>query len=188
MRTIPMTCSLGTIAAGGHVVITVVARPTRPGCRTRNAASATGDGADAAPATNLDTVDICVRSVALRLTKRANRSTAAAGGLITYTIRVANPTRGTARDVQTCDRLPAGLVYVRSRSRAKLAAGGYCWTATQLGARTSRTYHLTARVLRGANGNIINRATVSGAQARTAQARARIHVLDTQARGGGVTG
>jgi uncharacterized repeat protein (TIGR01451 family) len=187
-KEIPMHCSLGTIASGGKVTITVVAEPNRSGCRQRNAASATGEGTDVDPANNLDTVDLCARTVALRLTKVADQLSVRAGGRMSYTIRVSNPTRGTARNVKTCDRLPAGLVYVTSRSKAKLAGGAYCWVARSLTAGATRSYRIIVRVLRGASGTRVNRATVSGLQARARNARAAIRVLPTQAHGGGVTG
>jgi uncharacterized repeat protein (TIGR01451 family) len=183
-----MRCSLGTIAAGATLTITVVAEPRRSGCRQRNAASATGEGTDAVAASNLDTVDLCARKVALRLSKTADEASVRAGGLMNYTIRVTNPTRATARNVKTCDRLPSGLVYVSSRSKARLTGGAYCWTAKRLPRGTTRRYRITVRVLRGASGNRVNRATVDGLQARRRQARAAIRVLPATAQGGGVTG
>jgi uncharacterized repeat protein (TIGR01451 family) len=187
-RSIPMHCSVGTIPAGGKVTITVVTAPKEAGCRQRNAASASAEGTDANPANNLDAVDLCARQVALRLSKVADAPTVRAGGLMSYTIRVTNPTRGTARNVKTCDRLPAGLVYVSSRSKAKLAGGAYCWTAKSLAAGASRRYRITVRVLRGASGSRVNRATVDGVEARPRKARAAIRVLPVRAQGGGVTG
>jgi hypothetical protein len=103
-----------------------VAEPRQSGCGQRNAASATGAGDDADPADNLDTVDICVREIALRLTKVADSS--------------------------------------------------------------SVRYRITVRVLRGASGGRVNRATVDGLEARPRKARAAIRVLPARAQGGGVTG
>jgi uncharacterized repeat protein (TIGR01451 family) len=183
-----MRCALGTIPASGKATITVVVEPRRPGCRQRNAASATGDGTDTNPANNLDTVDVCAWRVALRLSKVADSSRVRAGGLMGYTIRVSNPTRATARNVKTCDRLPSGLVYVTSRSKARLSGGAYCWTARSLAAGASRRYRITVRVLRGASGSRVNRATVNGLEARLRRARAAIRVLPARAQGGGVTG
>jgi uncharacterized repeat protein (TIGR01451 family) len=187
-RSMPMHCSLGTIPAGGKVTITVVTAPKGAGCGQRNAASATAEGTDANPGNNLDTVDICARQVALRLSKVADAPSVRAGGLLSYTIRVTNPTRATARNVKTCDRLPAGLVYVSSRSKARLTGGAYCWTAKTLAAGASRRYRITVRVLRGASGSRVNRATVNGLEAHPRKARAAIRVLPNRAQGGGVTG
>jgi uncharacterized repeat protein (TIGR01451 family) len=188
-KRIPVRCSLGTIAAGAKVTITVVAKHNESRCAQRNAASATGAGTDAKPADNLDTVRVCATRINLRLSKVADRSAVAAGGLISYTIRVTNPSKGTARDVQTCDRLPAGLVYVASKAKAKLRGGRYCWTAKMLGPGASRRYRIIVRTLRGASGKIVNRATTGGSrQARAADAKRKLRVLPVQGRGGGVTG
>jgi uncharacterized repeat protein (TIGR01451 family) len=188
-KRIPLRCSLGTIAPGGKVTITVVAKHKRAGCRQRNAVSATGAGADADPANNLDTVDVCATKVTLRLSKLADSATVTAGGLISYTIRITNPTKGVARNARTCDRLPAGLVYMRSTTKAKLRGGAWCWRARTIAPGASRTYRITVRALRGASGSKVNRATVSGnGQVKAARAKRAVQVRPTGAAGGGVTG
>jgi uncharacterized repeat protein (TIGR01451 family) len=126
-------------------------------------------------------VDVCVRKVALRLSKVADHARVAAGGLMRYTIRVTNPTRARARTVKTCDRLPSGLVYVSSRSRAKLSGGAYCRTAKSLTADASRRYRITVRVLRGASRQPDHRTALSGLQTRPRKARAGIRVLPARA-------
>jgi uncharacterized repeat protein (TIGR01451 family) len=145
-------------------------------------------GSRATPADNLDAVDVCARKVTLRLSKVAAHPTVRAGGLMTYSIRVTNPTHGMARNVKSCDRLPAGLVYVALRSKARLAGGSYCWTAKALAAGKSRRYGITVRVLSSARGSTTNRATATGAESRTHKDRAAIRVLPARAQGGGVTG
>jgi uncharacterized repeat protein (TIGR01451 family) len=188
-KRIPLRCSLGTIAAGAKVTITVVVKHKRAGCRQRNAASATGAGVDADPANNLDTVDVCATKVKLRLAKLADSAAVTAGGLVSYTIRITNPTKGTARNVRTCDHLPAGLVYVSSKSKAKLRGGAWCWPARSVGPEKSRRYRITVRALRGASGSKVNRATVSGnGQVKAARAKRAVQVRPTGAAGGGVTG
>jgi uncharacterized repeat protein (TIGR01451 family) len=188
-KRIPLRCSLGTIAAGGKVTITVVAEPKQAGCRQRNAASAAAAGTDSGPANNLDTVDVCTRKVRLRLAKIAHQQAVTAGGRIAYTIRVLNPTRGTARNVRTCDQLPAGLVYVRSKAKAKLTGGRYCWRAKTLAPGESKSYGITVRALRGARGNKVNRATVAGTErAKPARANDAVRVRPAAGMGGGVTG
>jgi uncharacterized repeat protein (TIGR01451 family) len=188
-KRIPLRCSLGGIPAGGKVTITIVAQPKHARCRQRNAASATGAGTDANQANNLDTVDVCVRKVGLRLSKVADHSAVTAGGLIAYTIRVTNPTKGTARNVRTCDRLPAGLVYVSSKAKAKLRGGRWCWRAKTLGPGKAERYRITVRALRGTSGKKVNRATIAGSpQAKAARAKRPVRVLPAAGRGGGVTG
>jgi uncharacterized repeat protein (TIGR01451 family) len=188
-RRIPMRCSLGTIASGGRVTIAVVARHRGTGCRQRNAASATGAGTDADPASNLTTVGLCAAKARLRLSKVADRRAVRAGDRIAYTIRVANPSMRTARNVRICDRLPAGLVYVGSRSRARLRGGAWCWRAKRLAAGASKRYRITVRALPGARGRKVNRATVNGVgDVRAARTTRAVRVRPAVARGGGVTG
>jgi uncharacterized repeat protein (TIGR01451 family) len=187
-KKIPMSCQLGTIPAGGKVTITVKVKHRDSGCKQRNAASATGEGTDTNPANNLDRVDICVKQVPLRLTKVADRHTLRAGDLVGYTIRVSNPTAGEAKDVDVCDKLPSGLVYVSSKARAKFTKGQYCWHIETLGAHKSRSYRITVRALGSASGDRTNRATASAPGARTRHAKDAVHVLAARVSGGGVTG
>ncbi|HMJ96983.1 MAG TPA: hypothetical protein VK486_14095 [Thermoleophilaceae bacterium] len=186
---IPMRCSLGTIPAGDEVTIKVVARHQRPRCSDRNAASATGEGTDATPASNLDTVRVCTKRIRLRLTKVADRRAAVAGALITYTIRVATSTT-TAPDVRTCDRLPAGLVYVSASSKPRLRGGAWCWHAETLAPGKSKRYRITVRALPGAGGTKLNRATTGGrGQVKAAFAERAVRIIRRSAATvGGVTG
>jgi uncharacterized repeat protein (TIGR01451 family) len=187
-KSIPMTCQLGTVKAGGKVTISVTVKLRDDGCKERNAASATGDGTDTNPANNLARVDVCAKAVPLRLTKVADSSSMRAGGLISYTIRVSNPTRGEAQDVDVCDRLPSGLVYVSSKAKAKYTKGQYCWNIDTLGAHKSQSYRITVRALGSASGNKVNRATASAKGAKTDRAQDPVRVLGARASGGGVTG
>jgi uncharacterized repeat protein (TIGR01451 family) len=188
-RAIPMRCQLGTIQPGQSVTITVVVKPRQAGCGQRNAASATGAGTDSNPANNMDTVAICVTKIPLRITKVASSRAVQAGATLSYRILVTNPTKGLARNVRVCDRLPAGMVFVRSTPRSRLTAGQRCWRIKRLGANQSRTFRVSARVLPGASGNLVNRATASSRDAKaTARARRPVRVLAGQIAGGGVTG
>jgi uncharacterized repeat protein (TIGR01451 family) len=188
-RRLPMDCELGTIAAGSRVTITVVVKHREIGCNQRNAASAVADGTDVAPASNLDVTRLCVRAVPLTIRKVAGRGTVRAGESLTYTIRVSNRSRGEARRVRVCDRLPAGLVFVSARPRARLSGGQRCWTIRRLGARGSRTFRVTVRALPGASGRLTNRATARSPDARaTARASRAVRVVAGDVAAGGVTG
>jgi len=177
-RRMPITCELGRIEAGDSVTIRVVIKPRETG-RHRNAASATSCcGTDTTPGNNIDTTDTRVRKVTLRISKVASRSSVQAGERFSYRIRVRNPTKGEARNVRVCDRLPSGLRYVSSKPRARRSGGQRCWTIKRLGARKSKTFRVTVRAARGANGRLTNRATANSRDARArARARHRIRVL-----------
>lgn len=185
-KRIPIACSFGTIAARRTITVTVIAKPKRSSCRQRNAVSVTAAGTDSKVSDNLDTVDLCAKKIALRVSKVADNPSVRAGERMGYTIRVSNPTRGVARDVQLCDRLPTGLAYVGSKPKARFTSGRYCWTVGTLAAGRSRSYRITVRVLEGAFGSKINRVIVSGQEAQTKAARATIGVAGTTS--SGVTG
>lgn len=188
-RRIPMRCALGTIPAGGKVTVRVVARHLRPRCPERNAASATAAGADAVPGNNLDAVRVCAIRIGLRLSKTADRRAVAAGGRVTYTIRVTNPSGRAVRNVRTCDHLPAALVYVSASSKPRLRGGAWCWTADRIGPGTSRRYRITVRALPGVAGVKVNRASAGGGdRVKAARAERAVEIRPTAARGGGVTG
>jgi uncharacterized repeat protein (TIGR01451 family) len=187
-KSIPMTCSLGTIKAKKKVTITVVTKPRTSGCKQRNAGSVTGVGTDSNPSNNMSRADICAKPVPLRLTKVADRHTLPAGDLVGYTIRVSNRTVGEARNVKVCDDLPSGLVYVSSKAEAKFTKGQYCWTIKTLAAHKSTSFRITVRAVSSAAGNRVNRASASAPGAKTRRANDAVHVLPARASGGGVTG
>jgi uncharacterized repeat protein (TIGR01451 family) len=187
-KSIPMTCQLGTVKAGAKVTISVTVKLRDDGCKQRNAASTTGDGTDNNPANNLARVDVCAKAVPLKLTKVADSGSVRAGGTLAYTIKVTNPTKGEAQDVDVCDRLPSGMVYVSSQSKAKFTKGQYCWHIETLAAHKSRSFRITVRLLGSASGDKVNRATANGQGVKAAVARDPVHVLPARASGGGVTG
>jgi uncharacterized repeat protein (TIGR01451 family) len=187
-RRMPITCQLGTIAAGASATITLVGKHRELGGRQRNAASATGNGTDGRPANNLDSVDVRVRKVRLRLTKFASRTRVRAGETFDYRIRVRNPTKGEARRVRVCDRLPSGLAYVRATPGADLIRGRRCWTIGRLASGERRTFHITVRALRGAEGPKVNTATATSPNIRKVTAREHVRVEGGGVRGGGITG
>jgi uncharacterized repeat protein (TIGR01451 family) len=187
-KTLPMTCQLGTIKAGGKVTITATVKLRDDGCTQRNVASTTGEGTDTNPANNLARIDVCAKPVPLRLTKVADRGSVRAGSLVGYTIRVSNPSAGEAQNVKVCDKLPSGLVYVSSKATAKFSNGQYCWTIKTLGAHKSESFRITVRALGSASGDRVNRATASATGAKTARAKDPVRVLGARASGGGVTG
>jgi uncharacterized repeat protein (TIGR01451 family) len=187
-KAIPLHCSLGTIAPGSKVTIKVVAMPKLTGKKQENTVSATGEGTDTNPANNVHAARISAKPVHLRLTKVADRKVVAVGGLVHYTIRVMNPTMGTAHTVETCDTVPAGLAYVGSTPKAKLVKGKLCWKAKALAGHKSLTYKVTAKALRAGKA-LVNHATARSAEMKKAlHAKATVHVQAARQRPTPVTG
>jgi uncharacterized repeat protein (TIGR01451 family) len=136
-----------------------------------------------------DPAKVTIVKPKLRVAKAAAKARVRAGGIVTYTIRVSNPSKAAVRNLRTCDHLPAGLVTVKGSPKVKVSEGRYCWTAKRIGAGKSKSYELTVRTLPGAAGRTVNRATASSAGVRdTARAARAVQVLPRQAAGGGVTG
>jgi uncharacterized repeat protein (TIGR01451 family) len=126
---------------------------------------------------------------------KSSPATVTAGGRITFQLKVSNPGTATLHDVQVCDDLPAGLVYVSSKPKAKLHNGDYCWTVATLNGKASKTFAIVTRALVGAFGKLTNRATASGPEILTAHAHRMITVLrkptgsgSLKVSSGGVTG
>jgi uncharacterized repeat protein (TIGR01451 family) len=175
-RRLPLSCQLGTIASDKSVTVTVVLKPRDTGS-ARNAVSAIGEGTDRTPSNNLAHADINVRPVPLRVTKVASRTSVRGGDTLQYRIRVQNPTRGEARDVRVCDRLPSGLRFVSSQPRSARRGNQRCWTIKRLGARQQRTFTVTVRAAKGAHGRKTNTVTVTSPDgARSVRARADVRV------------
>jgi uncharacterized repeat protein (TIGR01451 family) len=185
--TVSFVCRLGTIAPGQKATITVKLTPTKAGA-ARNTASVTFAGADPRTGNNTAAVTTAVDQPTLGLTQRADRKAVRAGGTVTYTLRVRNPSSAAVRHVTVCADLPAGLIHVGSKSRAKRTKGQYCWTVRSLGAGKSRTFTLTARALRGTSGTKTSRATASARGARAKRTSHSVRVTRAALRAGGVTG
>jgi uncharacterized repeat protein (TIGR01451 family) len=183
----PLTCSLGTIQPGPHVTIAVVAYPRTSGT-LRNAVSTTSPVYDPNPRSNIVGVTRKVAKPTLRITKVASARTIRAGGTVSYTIKVTNPSQVAVRSVKVCDTLPSGLVRVSSTRGAKLQKGAYCWSLRSLAGRTSRTYRMTVRALSGTNGNKTNAVTTTSPDAKTGRAKRTVRVERGAIRPGGVTG
>jgi uncharacterized repeat protein (TIGR01451 family) len=193
-----ISCAVGTLAPGQAVTVTVRAKAIKAGSTTNvgtvvpppaPSPSTPGEPPIDPPANNTDDADVAIaKKSTLGLTKTANRRTIDAGQRVVYTIRVNNPSKRTMRNVKVCDDLPSGLVYVGSKSRAKLTKGQYCWTVKSLGAGKSKAFTLTARAVRGTSGTKVNRATATSPDAVTKRASRSVRVRSTGLRAGGVTG
>jgi uncharacterized repeat protein (TIGR01451 family) len=117
------------------------------------------------------------------------------GQEVNYRLRALNVTPAAVRGAQVCDRLPAGLVFVRASRPRRMRDGQHCWRIPRLGAGRATSIRVTARVLDGARGSMRNVATAAMPGA-TGVPRVRVQrTLRVQAgagapagRPGGVTG
>jgi uncharacterized repeat protein (TIGR01451 family) len=180
-------CEIGALASGAEATVTIRAVATEAGQSTNTGIVI----AERCPQAQCDTdpARVTIVKPELRLAKTAGQARVRAGGTVTYTIRVVNPSKRAVRNVRTCDNLPPGLVAVRATPKVRVSNGRFCWTAKRIGAGKSKRYELTVRTLRGASGRAVNRATAtSGAARSTARAARVVRILPRQAAGGGVTG
>jgi uncharacterized repeat protein (TIGR01451 family) len=189
-----ISCDVGTLAPGQQVTVTVRAKAVRSGSTTNVGTVVPpplppGTPPIDPPGNNTDDANVSIaKRSGLGLTKTANHRTIRAGQTVVYTLRVRNPSKQAMSTVKVCDDLPSGLVYVSSKSRAKLTRGQYCWTVKSLGAGKSRTFTLTARALRGTSGTKTNRASATSPDATTKRASRSVRVRAAGLRAGGVTG
>jgi len=164
-KTMPISCSLGSLASGAKATITVVLLPLEAACKQTNAAAVEGEGTDTDPASNLSKVQVCVVPK-LGIVKKVDHKSVQAGGIVHFTIRVTDLAKKiAATNVHTCDRMPAGLAYVASGPKAKITKGMPCWTKALLKGGKSVVYHVTARALNGVAGVRRNVATAKAGNA-----------------------
>jgi large repetitive protein len=189
-------CVLGTLSPGESATVRLVVVPTASG-PLRNVASATIPGrpdagvvADIDPRDNDDAANVRVTAprAGWTLTKRASRKAVRGGQTLRFKLSV-RVGRRAVLGAQVCDRLPAGLVFVRAPG-ARFRDGRACWTLRYLGAGARRTFTVVARAERGFEVRRIRNVAVARARnaaRRTAGARVRIAPAFGGA-GGGVTG
>jgi uncharacterized repeat protein (TIGR01451 family) len=183
-----LVCKLGTLKAGAKATVQVVAEPTAAG-KVVNDASVTSPSDPASMGAHGVKAAADSRSlVPLRLKKTVTPTTVEAGGNLHYTLAITNPTAAAARGVKVCDRLPAGLRFVSSSIKAALRDGSYCWSVAGVKAHTTAKIAVVARVLEGAAGRLVNKATLGGAEVMPAKASAAVQVKALPVREGGVTG
>jgi uncharacterized repeat protein (TIGR01451 family) len=183
-------CGIRSLAPGAQAVVTLTVVPTEPG-RLRNAASASiRGGNDIRPADNRDVLGVMVRApeARLRVAKRAARSAIRGGETVGFKISVRTGKRAVA-DAWVCDRIPAGLVFVRARG-ATFRGGRACWQLGYMGRGAKRVVHVMTRAERGFAARTVRNVGVAGAMnARRRAGAARVQVAPAfGGAGGGVTG
>jgi hypothetical protein len=199
----PVTCSVGTIPGGQTRRITVVVRPTAPGCPARNTVSAIAHNSDRHPADNLAFHEDCFRLPVLRVTATPTRSTVRAGETFDYRLLIHNPSPLRVGEGQICASLPRGVVLVRvadaDPSLEQTDVGEregridqICWLTPSLDAHESKAHRVTLRALRNTTGHKPTRITVQpGATTEdfaTARVTTGVRVVAASTPPGGVTG
>jgi len=111
----------------------------------------------------------------LTITKRGPTS-ARAGTLVTYRVRVRNAGRVVARQVVAVDRIPAGMTYVRASLPARVVRGTVVARLGNLGPGRAREFTITFRTTR-APGRRVNVVTADALNARRVIARATTRVV-----------
>jgi uncharacterized repeat protein (TIGR01451 family) len=138
----------------------------------------------------------------LVIDKAATKKVIRADQTVGFLINVKNRGRGAATNVEVCDRLPDGLVFVRTSPGARFVNGDVCWRIARLPAGAGRSFAVRAKPVRtGAKAVYVNVATLTSpheckavallaAQRAEAVCRARAPVTVLPSKGGvaGVTG
>jgi uncharacterized repeat protein (TIGR01451 family) len=167
-----LVCAVGALGVGANATITVRARVNTAAAEVpqQNIAQITGTQFDPDTANNSTSVTTTINAAAdLRVTKTADRASAAVGDTITYTLVARNDGPSTATNVVLTDALPSGLSPIGSPT----IAGGTCaWagstltcTLASLASGGSRTITVQGVVGAGAAGTTItNTATIDGDQ------------------------
>ncbi len=185
-RGVPFKCNLGTLTSGATATITIRAIPVHTGSEINSATIASGCSSAATcppggpPRNTNPNPNSHAKTVVyahLRLVKTISKRVVKAGQTVSYGLKVSNPNLGTLKNVQVCDRLPLGLVFVSSSPRARLSNGSQCWSFKSLRAHGSKTIKLIARVLRGARRNLINHAIATAPGVPPARAHRSLRVI-----------
>jgi uncharacterized repeat protein (TIGR01451 family) len=164
-----VTCSLGSLPAGGTTQILVTAHVAGDASGSlRNTATVAGDQQDLDPANNSSSATVTVKpppppAVDVAIAKQASVASVVAGGQVMYTLTVTNNGPDGATGVSVTDTPPSGMTLVSAQP-----ASGTCaihvYLSCSLGdlAAGGRTQVLvTATVASGAGGALTNVATVT---------------------------
>jgi uncharacterized repeat protein (TIGR01451 family) len=101
-----------------------------------------------------------------------------AGKGVTYAIAVSNPGSQEAISVGVCDKLPAGVAYIRAFNGGVLRAGTVCWTIGTLAGGQSRKVSVLVRARPTARvRQLRNTATATAANAAPVSAGVTTYVL-----------
>src|SRR5439155_533555 len=166
------SCSGGTLSKAAVATITLTVTAPNEGGPITNAATVLAHEVDSNPANNLSaTVTTMVRAVAdLSITKSASPDPVRPGGILTYTVSVANAGPSAAANVRMDDLLPSQTTFRSVTSPASWTCttpmtGTVTCTTPSLASGATATFTLAVQVSATAldGSTISNTATVSSA-------------------------
>lgn len=158
-----INCSLGNLASGASVTVTIVVTPMVGGTLT-NTASVYSINIDPNSSNNTASVSVTVLNTSdLALTMTATPNPTPVGGTLTYQITATNNGPATASNVSVDDILPAGITVV-SISSSQGSCSGTSTITCVLGTLASGNA-ATVAIVASPNvaGSIINSANISAA-------------------------
>jgi uncharacterized repeat protein (TIGR01451 family) len=197
-KVVPLTCNLGTIAAGNTVHVTVRGIPNALGTETNTViAHPTCTGKTACPpvqrsphgcklgkkAHKCPDPHLISHATArvlrgLELRKTVSRHSLTTGGIATFFLTVTNPNPIALKHARVCDQMPSGLGYQGSQPAASRSHGQWCWNLGTLAAHHSRKVSIRGEALLSSSGKITNHATASAQGAPTRRAQAWVRVIN----------
>ena len=146
-----------------------------------------GDVVPAAPVTPAAPPPPPPAGTTIALTKSSAPTRVPAGGNVTFTLKVANTGDASALGVKVCDDLPASVSLVSAPGFSS-QGGKLCRSAGTLLHSASKTFKITVRVSPGAPSRIVNTATATASNAKSASGKATIHVEPPVTSAGGTAG
>ncbi len=162
-----VTWNLGTLAPGDSVLRTMRVSVEDARGDLINVATVTGQpDPDPTNSRSVDSTGIVSEQPDLRVIKTDAPDPVQAGGLLTYTLAVANRGLGTARDVRLTDTLPGDVRFVQASNGGTVSGGGVVrWAPVGSlpgGASFTRTVTVTVGAIGGCVGSLSSRAAVVG--------------------------
>ncbi len=159
------TWTLGTVTPGDSAFLTlnaVVASGTGGTMITNTASVYAAAQSDPVGGNNVSAAAVRVLLSDLSAAKAANRSRAAEGDTVTFTVTVTNEGPDPATSVSAVDSLPPGFTYVsHSASAGTWTPAGGLWSIGTLGTNASAVLTLAARVNAGTAGSsLTNRVAI----------------------------